>query len=292
MAASALSPYAPSRSCESQTGCATLPLAIDNQLKWMVDRNIVTESDLASQKTLDCLQEMGDAEALDALKRYERSFIEISGEDKCLYDFLSDLSRWLVGTWQGLEEGRDFGWIKKIGGGRNQRVWCHKREIEHILGLAVEEMVNFRVVGGTRGKNHAVDVTRMGDHFENGTREHELLWYTDGGQDLRTQRHIPPRLLLMTKEEVDVLKDFNLESQPVRDDAVEDCCFVEKFVRIPTPRIGLPAEDQIFSHPAFQHKAAQTELQELIGVKYVFSCGVALSGRFSCCILRCHCLLG
>eukprot|EP00961_Rhodomonas_salina_P109696 1476354-Rhodomonas_salina.1 len=266
MEAEEQSPYKPSQpNVTPEEKFQKLPLAIFNQLKWMTECKDVPLGN-ARQELVECLKEMGEVEALAALKAYDQHSREYSEQNITLLDHMSNFNSLMVGTWQGFEEGRDFGWIKKPGGGRAQRVWCHKRAMEHIAELTTEEMVQFRVLTDASGKQFAADVLPM--RYCSDMSGDTVLGCTNGGQDERSQRFIPPRLLLMTMGELNVLREFKLETQPASADAGVDCCFLEKIFRIPPPKNAWPDEDQLFTQPACPHERAQSALQALNSIKY------------------------
>jgi cap2 methyltransferase len=238
------SPYAPFNN--DQNGIVDgLPKPLFHQCMLMVREGIIRREDI--HENAGMLLSMGLTRGLVQLKSYIDS-VRSGKERRPLAAALSSGANVRQeGIWQGLRDGKPFGFVKA----RGESFYTHRSQVRDADSLEKGQQVFFEI-GFRNDRPEAQNVCAV-SQAGNLDQSMDIVWVTNGS----IEPTVAPILMLMTREEATVMTEFGAQVQ-VHDNPYQP--FVDKHFRIPSPIGGLPDASLIFSKAAYP-KAHASELE-------------------------------
>eukprot|EP00291_Cryptomonas_curvata_P026180 CAMPEP_0172175082 /NCGR_PEP_ID=MMETSP1050-20130122/14022_1 /TAXON_ID=233186 /ORGANISM="Cryptomonas curvata, Strain CCAP979/52" /LENGTH=923 /DNA_ID=CAMNT_0012847129 /DNA_START=140 /DNA_END=2907 /DNA_ORIENTATION=- len=237
------SPYAPfkeedisRKSSAPSADTAGLPKPVFTQLMLGVKSQTIREHEL-----YDCipiLRAMGLTRSILQLQSYDASVASGSHFRPLAQTLVSGTNAGYEGIWQGLREGKPFGFIKK----RSVEFFAHRSQIRDVDILRRGQNVCFEIRHSSDGRRpEAQNVYAVDQSVEFSI---DIAWVTNGSLD----PPVFPSFLMLTREESMVMLDFGARIQ-FHENPFQP--FVDKYYRIPTPEKGLPVATQLFAQKSY-----------------------------------------
>ena len=125
-AASPFGPYLPEGS-ETTPNSKGLSLVVYHQVEWLIHRRILRPNEI-TDRVMTLLQSSDTCIVLSTLKEYENRHEREESVPTLEHELSFEIPRSgsMQGVWQGLVQGRPFGFIL---GDDRRRVWCHERQL-------------------------------------------------------------------------------------------------------------------------------------------------------------------
>ena len=240
------SPYAPYSAALDTPDSDGLLKPIFHQCMLMVRDGILRDYEVEECTTV--LRSMGLTRGLMQLKSFEASVRGGYGGNRSLVQALGvGASVRQEGVWQGLRDGKPFGFIKA----RSETIWVHRNQVRDVDSLERGTVVVFEL-GYRNDRPEAQNVCAAAQAGPS-MPSLDVIWVTNGSLN----PPVPPVLLMLTREEAAVMVEFGAQVQ-VHDNPFQP--FVDKHFAVPSPACGLPPASEIFSAAAYA-KAHASEVE-------------------------------